>query len=90
VRNHPKPPWVRRELISLKAWSPELGCRMIAEVFNRQFAERGVSVGKTHVADVLRRSRSDIARLRRTLKHRVPMVATWTKIEVSGCVVERL
>lgn len=72
VRNRPKPPWVRRELIRLKAWSPELGCRVIAEVFNRQFAERGVSVGKTHVADVLRRSRSDIVRLRGTLKHRVP------------------
>ena len=72
ARNRPKPPWVRRELIRLKAWSPELGCRVIADIFNRQFAERGISVGKTHVADILRRSRADIVRLRRTLKHRVP------------------
>ncbi len=72
IRSQPKPPWVARELIRLKAWSPELGCRVIAEVFNRQFADRRVTVGKTYVATVLRRSRADVIRLRRTLKHRVP------------------
>ena len=72
ARNRPKPPWVRRELIRLKAWSPELSCRTLAEVFNRQFAERGVSVGKTYVATTLRGAKADIVRLRRTLKHRVP------------------
>lgn len=72
VRSQPKPPWVRAELIRLKAWSPELGCRVIAEIFNRQFAERRVSVGETYVAGVLRGSKSDIAYLRRTIKHRIP------------------
>jgi len=72
VRSQPKPPWVRAELIRLKAWSPDLGCRVIAEIFNRQFAERRVSVGKTYVAGILRRSKSDIAYLRRTIKHRIP------------------
>ena len=72
IRSQPKPPWVARELIRLKAWSPELGCRVIAEVFNRQFADRRVTFGKTYVATVLRRSHSEVIRLRRTLKHRVP------------------
>lgn len=67
-----KPVWVERELIKLKALAPELGCRGIAEVFNRRFAQRLVSVGKSFVADLLRRRRLDVLRLRRQLKHRVP------------------
>lgn len=63
---------MRAELIRLKAWSPDAGCRVIAEIFNRQFAERGVTVGKTYVAGVLRRSKYDIVLLRRTVKHRIP------------------
>ena len=72
LRRCPKPPWVARELIRIKAWSPDLGCRVIAEIFNRQFAERRVTVSKTYVATVLRRSKSEILYLRRTIKHRVP------------------
>lgn len=70
--SQPKPAWVRAELIRLKAWSPNAGCRVIAEIFNRQFAERGVTVGKTYVAGVLRQSKYDIVLLRRTVKHRIP------------------
>lgn len=72
LRSQPKPAWVRTELIRLKVWSPDAGCRVIAEVFNRQFAERGVTVGKTYVAGVLRQSKYDIVLLRRTVKHRIP------------------
>ena len=73
VRGQRKPPWVARELIRIKAWSPELGCRVIAEVFNREFAvARRMTVGKTYVANLLRERRLEIVRLRRTLKHRVP------------------
>jgi putative transposase len=72
VRSQPKPQWVRDELVRLKAWSPDLGCRVIAEIFNRQFAERRVSVGKTYVAGVFCRSKSEIAYLRRTIKHCIP------------------
>lgn len=93
VRNRPKPPRIRRELIRLKAWSPELGCRTLAEVFNRQFAERQVSVGKTYVAKVLRHSRAEILRLRRSRKHQIPrptpINGTWAldltgKADLSG------
>jgi transposase InsO family protein len=72
ARNRPKPPWVRHEVIRLRAWSPELSSRNLVEVFNRQFAERGVSVGRTHVATTLRGATADIVHLRRTHKNRVP------------------
>ena len=73
TRNARKPEWVRREIIRLAAWSPGLSCRVHAEVFNRRFAiDRRMTVGKTYVATLLRQRRSEILRLRRTLKHRVP------------------
>ena len=42
VRSVRKPPWVIRELLLIKAWTPKLGCRRIAEVFNRRHADDGV------------------------------------------------
>ena len=69
----PKPRWVRDELIRLKALMPEAGCRTIAHCFNRRFAERRhMTVGKTYVANTIRRQHYAILSVRRTLKHRVP------------------
>jgi hypothetical protein len=52
----PKPEWVRREIIRLKALMPNAGCRMITHCFNRRFAKRRcMTVGKTYVADTIRR-----------------------------------
>lgn len=45
---------------------------MIADAFNRRFSGRGVTVGKTYVATVLRRSNHEVMSLRRELKHRIP------------------
>lgn len=71
--NQRKPDWVRREVIRLKAWSPELGCRKIADAFNRHFAhDKRMTVSKSFVADVLRAQRAEIVRLRRDMKHRIP------------------
>jgi transposase InsO family protein len=88
-----KPPWVVHEVIRLKAWSPELSCYKIADAFNRQFAHRRESVGKSYVNTLLRQRKLDILRLRRTLKHRIPKPTprnrTWAldltgKTELSG------
>jgi len=50
----PKPEWVRREIIRLKALMPDAGCRTITHNFNRRFAERRhMTVGKTYVADTV-------------------------------------
>lgn len=69
----PKPRWVRDEIIRLKTLMPNAGCRTITHCFNRRWAERRhMTVGKTYVADTIRRQQYAILCLRRKLKHRVP------------------
>ncbi len=71
----PKPRWVRDEIVRLKALMPHAGCRTIMHTFNRRFAvRRQMTVGKTYVADTIRRQQhtilylaSDRAMLRQTL-----------------------
>ena len=73
IRTQAKPPWVVREIIRLKAIMPDAGCRSIANIFNRRFVvKRKMTVGKTFVADTLRRYRYEIEIVRRKIKHRVP------------------
>lgn len=72
-RAHPKPEWVRKEIIRLKALIPQAGCRTIAHLFNRRFAvSKHMTVGKTYVADTVRRHQYAILLARRKLKHAVP------------------
>jgi transposase InsO family protein len=97
--NQRKPDWVRREIIRLRAWSPNLGCRKIADVFNRQFAvTKRMTISKSYVADVLRASGAEIVRMRRERKHRIPPtlprhrvwamdLSTVTDITKSQCLV---
>ena len=66
----PKPRWVRDEVIRLKALMPDHGCRAIAAAFNHLQTRRKMTVGKSFVADVVRRHRLDIVRRRRERKHR--------------------
>jgi putative transposase len=69
----PKPDWVRREIIRLKALLPDAGCRTIAHVFNRRFAARkGMTVGKSYVAETVKRHQYAILSARRKLKHAIP------------------
>ena len=75
-RTQPKPPWVIREIIRLKALMPDAGCRTIANIFNRRYAaSRKMTVGKSFVSDTLRWHQYDIQVLRREIKHRVPRPA---------------
>jgi transposase InsO family protein len=60
-------------VIRLKALMPDAGCRTIAHVFNRRCAaSRRMTVGKTYVADTIRRHQYAILAARRRLKHAVP------------------
>lgn len=69
----PKPPWVRQEVLRLKALMPEAGCRRIAGTFNRlHWSRRKMTVGKTFVATALKVHGEEIVRLRREIKHRQP------------------
>jgi transposase InsO family protein len=64
---------VRKEIIRLKALMPNAGCRTIAHLFNRRVrATRGMTVGKTYVADTVRRQQYLIVEVRQKLKHRIP------------------
>lgn len=68
-----KPPWVRQEIMRLKALMPLAGCRTISIAFNRLFsAKRRMTVGKTFVSDVIRRHRYEIEVLRRHIKNHRP------------------
>ncbi len=69
----PKPPWVAKEVLRLKALMPEHGCRKVAEVFNHLYrAKCQMTVGHTFVAERLRGREAEILRLRQKLKHHVP------------------
>ena len=77
-RSQAKPAWVTREIIRLKALMPDAGCRTIALVFNRRFShhakiERRMTVGKSFVADTVRKYRYEIEIQRRRIKRRVPL-----------------
>jgi len=65
-----KPKWVRQEVITLKAQGPDLGCRHIAMIFNRRYAAKGMTVGKTFVSNVIRKHHYDIQVIRQRLKCR--------------------
>ena len=71
--NQPKPEWVRKEIIRLKALLPKFGCRKIANTFNRiHDASTGMRVGKTFVSDVIRQHQYEIQILRRQIKNKKP------------------
>ena len=72
-RRQPKPEWVKHEIIRLKALMADAGCRKIAYVFNRRFAEdRQMTVSKTYANDVIRKHRYEIQILRKKIKNRKP------------------
>ncbi|MEW7988393.1 MAG: integrase core domain-containing protein [Candidatus Thiodiazotropha sp.] len=79
--NTPKPPWVRRELIRMKAWMPDEGCRPLAAAFNRRFsATRQITVGKTYVAETLKRHAYEVRVVRAGLKRRPPRPVSLQRI----------
>lgn len=69
-RARTKPTWIREEVITLASRDPNLGCRKLADIFNRRHAGEGDSVGKTFVADLLKQHQADIRLRRSTLKRR--------------------
>ncbi len=72
-RRPPKPPWVRTEVIRLKALMPEAGCRRIADSFNRRFqSKKQMTVGKTYVGYTIRRHQYEIQVVRKKIKHMRP------------------
>ena len=72
-RHPPKPEWVIKEVIRLKALMPHDGQRKIADAFNRLYSQqRNMTVGKTFVGYRIRDHQYEIQVLRRKLKHQRP------------------
>ncbi|MGV8933630.1 MAG: transposase [Gallionellaceae bacterium] len=81
-RSQRKPPWVKQELIRLKALMPVAGCRTLTDIFNRRFAvSRRMTVGKSFVSDVICKHLYEIQILRKKIKHakpkQVPVNLVW-------------
>ena len=73
-RARPKPAWVRREVIRLKALMRETGtCRAIEKTFNRRFAyKKHMTVGRTFVNELIRKHRYQIELKQRRIKNHKP------------------
>src|SRR6266568_369011 len=73
-RARPKPPWVRREVIRLKALMREAGtCRAIEKTFNRRFArKKRMTVGRTFVNELIRKHRYQVELEQRRIKNHKP------------------
>ena len=55
-KNAPKPPWVKNEVLKLKALSNE-GCRSVMRMFNRRYSDtRNMTVSKTYVAYTVKKA----------------------------------
>lgn len=54
-RNKKTPQWVIDQVLKLKVHLPDESCRTIAFTFNRLFAHRNMSVGKTFVNEVTKK-----------------------------------
>lgn len=76
----PKPEWVKKEVLRLKALMPD-GARKVADTFNFLHAHRGQTVGKTFVAELVKKHHEEILHLRQKLKHckprKVPKNLLW-------------
>jgi putative transposase len=88
ARSVRKPEWVVDRVIHLKALIPDAGCRLIATTFNRLHGARtGITVGKSFVAETIRRHRYAIEderrRVRRRRAKRGPRNRIWA-IDLTG------
>lgn len=71
--HHKKPDWVAKEIICMKAYMPDAGCRKLAGSFNRRYAKsKKMTVGKTYVSNIIKKHQYEIQILRKNIKHRIP------------------
>ena len=76
ARSRKKPPWVRREVIRLKALMPEASCRKLADTFCLLYEHaRAMTVGKSYVHGVVRDHALEILRKRREIRRRKPGIS---------------
>jgi transposase InsO family protein len=83
-KNRKKAEWVINEVIRIKAFHNQAGCRTIADAFNYHYEDHKVTpetVGKTFVATAIRNHLYEIQILRRNIKskpaHNIPFNKVW-------------
>lgn len=83
-KNRKKPDWVIQEIIKIKAFNSQLGCRSVALIFNSRFEShktRAETISKSYVANVIKQHRYEIQVLRRKIKskppHQIPFNKVW-------------
>jgi transposase InsO family protein len=59
-----KPDWVRTTVVRLALASPGAGVRTVAARFNREHADRGMTIGKTFVGQILQQHKLQAVRAR--------------------------
>jgi len=67
-----KPIWVKDEVIYLKVYLSNYGCRKIAIEFNKKHAHKNVTVSKSYVYNIMKANNYEIIKQRKNLKNRVP------------------
>ncbi len=73
IRSNKNPEWVKSKVIYLKALNPNLGCRKIAELFNRiHLVKDAETVSKSYVYLQLKTHQYQWRYLRKKLKHKRP------------------
>jgi putative transposase len=83
-KNRKKAEWVINEVIRIKAFHTQAGCRTIADAFNYRYENHKVTpetVGKTFVATAIKNHLYEIQILRRDIKskpaHNIPFNKVW-------------
>jgi putative transposase len=83
-KNRKKAEWVINEVIRIKAFHAQAGCRTIADAFNYRYENHKITpetVGKTFVATAIRNHLYEIQIVRRDIKskpaHNIPFNKVW-------------
>jgi transposase InsO family protein len=83
-RNRKKPGWVIKQVIQIKAFHSQAGCRAIANMFNSRFENHKITpetISKSFVANTIKNHLYDIKITRRNIKskpaHTIPFNKVW-------------
>jgi putative transposase len=82
--NRKKPDWVIKQVIQIKAFHSQAGCRAIATIFNSRFENHKITpetISKSFVANTIKNHLYDIQIIRRNIKskpaHAIPFNKVW-------------
>lgn len=91
IKSNRKPRWVKKEALRLCAFLPNLGCRKIANQFNRIYLSSGESISKNYVYRLRLSHQYEINSIKRIYKNRIPkeipIHQTWG-IDITGKVYQ--